>query len=91
MHLAKPLREKYGRRNITARKGDTVKVMRGQFRGKTGKIDRVTIKATRVYIIGIDRTKKDGTKTTYPFHPSNLLLTELSLEDKKRIKQSTRT
>ena len=29
--------------------------------------------------------KKDGTKVFYPIHPSNLVVTELNLDDKKRI------
>ncbi len=86
-HLSKELRKKYSRRSITARKGDTVKIMRGQFRGKTGKIDRVNVKRTKVYITGIDITKKDGTKAFYPIHPSNILITELNLDDKKRIEK----
>ena len=37
-NLSKDLRKKYGKRNLTLRKGDTVKVMRGKFRKKQGKI-----------------------------------------------------
>ena len=85
-HLSKELREKYKKRNMTIRKGDSVKVLRGQFKGKTGKIDRVDIKKSKVYITGIDITKKDGTKALYPIHPSNLIINELNLEDKKRTK-----
>jgi len=85
-HLSKELRGKYKKRSITIRKGDGIKVLRGQFKGKTGKIDIVDIKKSKVYITGIEVVKKDGTKALYPIHPSNLIITDLNLEDKKRKK-----
>jgi large subunit ribosomal protein L24 len=86
VHLSKELKGKYKKRNVTARKGDSVKILRGQFKGKTGKIERMDVKKTKVYITGIEVAKKDGTKTFYPFEPSNLIITELNLDDKKRVK-----
>lgn len=85
-HLSKELRKKYGRRSVGIRKGDKVKILRGQFKGKTGKVERVDLKKTRVYIAGVEMIKKDGTKTLYPLHPSNLMITDPYLDDKKRIK-----
>jgi large subunit ribosomal protein L24 len=85
--FSKELREKYGRRNIPVRKGDTVKVMRGQFRGKTGKIEHVDMKSSRVYIDGIEVLKKEGTKIRFPIHASNIMITSLNLDDKKRAKK----
>jgi len=85
-HLSKELRGKYKKRSVVIRKGDGIKVLRGQFKGKTGRIDRINIKKSKVYITGIEITKKDGTKALYPIHPSNLIINELNLEDKKRIK-----
>ena len=58
--------------------------MRGNFKGKIGKVERVDTKATKVYILGIEVAKKDGSKSLYPIHPSNLLIQELVL-DKKRL------
>jgi large subunit ribosomal protein L24 len=89
-HLSKELRTKYKRRNTTLRKGDTVKIVVGQFKGKTGKIDRINTKKTKIYITGIDVVKKDGTKAFCPFNPSNLIITELNLDDKKRVKSLER-
>jgi len=84
-NLSKELRKKYGRRSFLLRKGDNVKVMRGKFRGKTGKIGNVDLKKLRVSIDGLQRQKKDGTKVNVYFAPSNLQIQELVLEDKKRI------
>lgn len=83
-NLKKDLRKKYGKRNFPLRKGDSVKIMRGQFKKKNGKIASVDLKKLRVSIEGIQRTKKDGTKVNVWFAPSNLQIQELSLDDKKR-------
>ena len=85
VHLSKELKDKYKTRNVMLRKGDKVKIERGQFKKKSGTVDRIDLKKTKVYINGIEVLKKDGTKTVYPIHPSNLIITELSLDDKKRV------
>lgn len=82
--LAKELRTKYGTRNIRIRKGDKVKILRGNFKGKEGKVDEVDTNKARIYIEKIERTKKDGSKTRVPTKISNVQITDLNLEDKKR-------
>ncbi|MBD3252459.1 50S ribosomal protein L24 [Candidatus Pacearchaeota archaeon] len=85
-NLNKKLREKYKRRNFPLRKGDEVKILRGEFKKKTGKTSSVDLKRIRVSIEGINRTKKDGTKINVYFNPSNLQIQDLNIDDKKRIK-----
>ena len=85
-NLKKELRKKYGKRNFPLRKGDSVKIMLGEFKKKIGKISSVDLKKLRVSIEGIQRTKKDGTKVNVWFDPSNLQIQELDLNDKKRIR-----
>ena len=86
VHLSKELKKKYKTRSLGLKKGDKVKVMRGQFRKHTGNVERIDLKKTRVYLSGIEVAKKDGTKTTYPIGPSNLVITDLNLDDKMRQK-----
>ena len=85
-NLSKDLRKKYGKRNLTLTKGDTVKVMRGKFRKKQGKILEIKLKTQKVTIEGIQITKKDGSKVNVRVQPSNLQIVELNLADTKRIK-----
>ncbi|MEM4181676.1 MAG: 50S ribosomal protein L24 [Candidatus Pacearchaeota archaeon] len=85
--LDKVLRKKYNTRNIELRKGDEVKVMRGEFKGKVGKINKVDRKKIRVSIEGITRSKSDGSKVEVWFHPSKLRIIKLNENDKKRFKQ----
>ena len=83
-HLAKDLRAKYKKRAAPLRKGDKVKIMIGSFKKQEGKVERIDLKKTRVYIAGMEKTKKDGSKKLVPFNPSNLMIVELILDDKKR-------
>jgi large subunit ribosomal protein L24 len=84
--LSKDLRTKYGKRNLVVRKGDRIKVLRGQFRGKSGKVLNVSYVRRKLVLEGVDTIKKDGSKIPYPVHPSNLMITELNLEDARRKK-----
>jgi large subunit ribosomal protein L24 len=83
-HLSKELRIKYGRRSFQLRKGDTVKIMNGEYKRKSGKISIVDLYKLKVAIEGLQITKKDGSKVNVSFAPSNLLITELNMDDKKR-------
>jgi large subunit ribosomal protein L24 len=84
VHLSKELRKKYNKRNIRARKGDKVKILRGNFKSKEGKIASVNLKKGKLFIEGVETIKKDGTKVQKSFRPSNLIITSLNEDDKKR-------
>ena len=83
-HLSKELREKYKRRSFPIKKGDKVKVMRGNYKGLEGKVIKVDLKNYRVHVEGATMKRNDGTTVYYPIHPSNLMIVELDLSDKAR-------
>ncbi len=85
--LSKELKEKYGRNALVIRKGDKVKIMRGDFKGQVGEVIKVNTKALRVYVDVAKRKNLKGEEKHIPLHPSNLMILELNLEDNKRIKQ----
>ena len=58
--LSKELTKRYGRRSISIRKGDIVKIVRGNFKDHSGKIDKVLTKKLKVYTEGIQNLKRDG-------------------------------
>jgi len=68
--LSKELQKKYNIKRIQVK--------------KTGKVNAVNLKKERVFVENAHYIKKDGAKSFYPIHPSNLLITELIIEDKKR-------
>jgi large subunit ribosomal protein L24 len=82
--LAPELRKRFGRRSMVIRKGDEVRVMRGDMRGKTGTVEKVDIKKGRIHVEGLKRKKVDGSEIPLPIQPSNVQITKLVLEDKKR-------
>jgi large subunit ribosomal protein L24 len=88
--LSKTLRKLYHARALRVKTGDSVKVMRGSFAGKEGKVDRVDMKRRAIFIDKIEVTKKDGSKARSPVHPSNIMITDLSTDDKKRLKRRTK-
>lgn len=90
VNLSKELRTKHGKRNIPVRKGDSVKIVRGKFKGKKGKIIKVNLKISKVNVEGIQVKKQDGSKVDIKLQPSNLQIIELNLEDRKRKIEKTK-
>ena len=90
VNLSKELREKHGTRNTRIRKGDKIKILRGNFKNKTGTIDKVITKNYKVYVTGIEIQKKDGSKAKVPITISNTQIIELNLEDKRRKNKLTK-
>jgi large subunit ribosomal protein L24 len=83
-HLAENLLLKYDRRSLPVVKGDTVKVMRGNYRGHEDKISKVNVRDQTVEIEGVTITTAKGTKIAKPLHASTLLITKLNVTDKWR-------
>ena len=82
--LSKELAASRGAKTLPVRKGDTVRIQRGDNKGFEGKISRVDLKAYRIYIEGLTREKVDGTNIFVPVHPSKVMIRNLSLDDKWR-------
>jgi len=87
VNLFKELRKKYGKRNIPVKKGDVVKIMKGKFKRKQGKVTEVRLKTSKIIVEGIQVKKTDGSKVNVPLRAPNLQIIELNLEDKKRFKR----
>ena len=82
--LSDELRKSQGRRSFPVRKGDTVKIVRGDFAGIEGKITRVDTPSQRLFVEGVQREKVAGTSTPVSVHSSKVRLTKLNLDDKWR-------
>jgi len=85
-HLSKELRERLGKRHLRVRRGDRVRILRGDFKGLEGEVLSVDTKRERVYVQGASIRKADGTEVPMGIHPSNLLILKLA-EDKRRVKR----
>jgi large subunit ribosomal protein L24 len=82
--LSQELISSKGAKTLPVRKGDTVRIMRGDHKGFEGKISRVDLKSYRIYVEGLTREKVDGTAVFVSVHPSKVMIKNLSLDDKWR-------
>jgi large subunit ribosomal protein L24 len=82
--LSDNLREQYGTRSCRLIKGDTVRVVRGEYSGIEGKVEKVNTKRGTLSIEGIQREKVKGGNVKVQIHSSNLIITGLNLDDKYR-------
>ncbi len=83
--LSKDLHKKYGKRSVRVNEGDSVKIVRGEFKGVDGKISKVSPQKNSVVIEGIKKEKTKGDKFDVYIHTSNLLVTSLNSGDKWRM------
>ena len=82
-HLDSALMKEYNVRSVAVRKGDTVRVIRGDkdFKASEAKVANVDLKHMKLTIENITVPKADGTQKPRPVDPSNVLLTKLDLSD----------
>ena len=83
-HLNYSLHQQYHIRSLRVIKGDTVRVMRGEYGGIEGKVDSVNTMTGTLAIEGIQREKVRGGNVKVRIHSSNVLITNLNLDDKRR-------
>jgi large subunit ribosomal protein L24 len=82
-HLDSALMKEYNVRSVAVRKGDTVRVIRGDkdFKASEAKVASVDLKSLKLIIENVTVPKADGTQKPKPVDPSNVLLTKLDLSD----------
>jgi large subunit ribosomal protein L24 len=73
------LQEEYGLRSLHVKKGDLVKIMRGQFRDTEGKVIRVDHKNIRVHLDSATVTKSDGKEAKLELNDERKKLIESKL------------
>jgi large subunit ribosomal protein L24 len=84
--ISKDLRKKYSRRSIRIMTDDTVKVMRGEYKGLTGKVTKISTETSGVAIEGNKKEKLKGEKIDVYIHSTNMIITSLNTDDKWRLK-----
>ena len=82
--LSDELREKYRRKSLRPRTGDSVRIVRGEFIGVEGKVTKVMTKDGRLNVEGVSREKMKGGTAPVPIESSKVILTALNLDDKAR-------
>ena len=79
--LSKDLRARYGRRHVPLRKGDTVRILSGSFRGREERVAKVDRKSYSVTLDNVTGKTGDAKLKPLPIRLSHLLLIRLNLAD----------
>jgi large subunit ribosomal protein L24 len=82
--LADSLRQQYHTRSARVTKGDTIKVMRGEYSGIEGKVEKVNTKRGTLAIEGVQREKVRGGNVKVQIHASNVMIVGFNLDDRYR-------
>ncbi len=82
--LSSELTASRGAKTLPVRKGDTVRIERGDNKGFEGKVSRIDSKHYRIFLEGLTREKVDGTNIFISVHPSKVQIRNLNLDDKRR-------
>ena len=82
--LSKDLRKKYGKRSTRVIEGDTVLVVRGEYKEISGKVIKSNPIDGTIAIEDVKREKGKGEKIDIMIHASNVVITTLDTTDKWR-------
>lgn len=82
--LAKDLRTKYSVRSLPIRKDDEVRIVRGKYKDREGKVTQVYRKKWVIYVDRVQRDKSSGASVPIGIHPSKVVITTIKLDKDRR-------
>jgi len=90
-NLSENLREQRSRRSMRVIKGDTVRILRGEYVGIEGKVEKVNTEKSTLSIEGVQREKIRGGNVKVQIHASNVQIISLNTDDEYRMKGTKKT
>jgi large subunit ribosomal protein L24 len=90
-NLSENLREQHNKRSMRVIKGDTVRILRGEYVGIEGKVEKVNTEKSTLSIEGVQREKIRGGNVKVQVHASNVQIISLNTDDDYRIKGTPRS
>jgi large subunit ribosomal protein L24 len=90
-NLSENLREQNSRRSMRVIKGDTVRILRGEYVGIEGKVEKVNTERSTLSIEGVQREKIRGGNVKVQIHASNVQIISLNTDDEYRMKGTKKT
>jgi len=90
-NLSENLREQHSRRSMRVIKGDTVRILRGEYVGIEGKVEKVNTERSTLSIEGVQREKIRGGNVKVQIHASNVQIISLKTDDEYRMKGIKKT
>jgi large subunit ribosomal protein L24 len=82
--LSENLRSKYKRRSARPRVGDSVRIIRGEFKDVEGKVTKVLVRKGKINVEGVNKEKMAGGTAPLPIDSSKVMITQLNMDDKTR-------
>lgn len=67
-------------RSLPVRKDDEVRIVRGKYKGREGKVTQVYRKKWVIHVDRVQRDKSNGATTPIGVHPSNVVITTIKLD-----------
>jgi large subunit ribosomal protein L24 len=83
-NLSDDLKKQYNKRSTGVVKGDTVKIMRGEYKGVEGKVEKINTEKGKLSIEGVQREKIKGGNVKVLIHASNVIISSLNMDDNYR-------
>lgn len=90
-NLSENLREQHRKRSMRVIKGDTVRILRGEYVGIEGKVEKVNTERSTLSIEGVQREKIRGGNVKVQIHASNVQIISLNTDDEYRMKGTKKT
>lgn len=83
-NLSENLKKQYNKKSTSVVKGDTVRIMRGEYKGVEGKVEKINTNKGKLSIEGVQREKIKGGQVKVLIHASNVKISSLNMDDKYR-------
>jgi len=83
-NLSDDLKKQYNKRSTSVVKGDTVRIVRGEYKGVEGKVEKINTEKGKLSIEGVQREKIKGGNVKVLIHASNVIISSLNMDDKYR-------
>ena len=71
-------------RSLPIRKDDEVRIVRGKYKGREGKVTQVYRKKWVIHVDRVQRDKSNGSTAPIGIHPSNVVITSIKLDKDRR-------
>lgn len=85
-NLSENLRKQHNKRSMRVIKGDTVRILKGEYVGVEGKVEKVNTERSTLSIEGVQREKIRGGKVKVQIHASNVQIISVNTDDDYRMK-----
>lgn len=71
-------------RSLPIRRDDEVRILRGKYKGREGKITQVYRKKFIIHVDRVQRDKANGSSSAIGIHPSNVVITSIKMDKDRR-------